>query len=85
MGDSTNQAWIERDFGFCSVIRFRLTASERAGRIWDVCELTDLMGCESVMVKRLSTGNRQRLLLAKTLLHDPSVLVLDEPTSGLDP
>jgi ABC-2 type transport system ATP-binding protein len=62
-----------------------LTASERAGRIWDVCELTDLMGCESVMVKRLSTGNRQRLLLAKTLLHDPSVLVLDEPTSGLDP
>jgi ABC-type multidrug transport system ATPase subunit len=43
------------------------------------------MGCESVMVKGLSTGNRQRLLLAKTLLHDPSVLVLDEPANGLNP
>jgi ABC-2 type transport system ATP-binding protein len=38
-----------------------------------------------VIVKGLSTGNKQRLLLAKTLLHDPQVLVLDEPASGLDP
>jgi ABC-2 type transport system ATP-binding protein len=58
---------------------------ERRQRIGDVCELTDLGGRGDVMIKGLSTGNRQRLLLAKTLLHDPMVLVLDEPASGLDP
>ncbi|HCP12070.1 MAG TPA: multidrug ABC transporter ATP-binding protein, partial [Planctomycetaceae bacterium] len=62
-----------------------LTAAERTSRIRDVCELTELCGRESVVVNGLSTGNRQRLLLAKTLLHDPAVLVLDEPASGLDP
>jgi ABC-2 type transport system ATP-binding protein len=70
------------DFFACM---YDLSLEERTLRIRDVCELTDLAGRESVYVKGLSTGNKQRLLLAKTLLHDPTVLILDEPASGLDP
>lgn len=64
---------------------YGLTTDERRQRIRDVCELTELSGREATFVSGLSTGNRQRLLLAKTLLHDPGVLILDEPASGLDP
>ena len=48
-------------------------------------ELLDLTHKRDDFVNGLSRGMKQRLCLAKTLVHDPPVLILDEPASGLDP
>ncbi len=76
------RAWEYLDF-FAAA--YRVPRSQRKKLIGDVLELTDLQHKKDAFVEALSTGMRQRLCLAKTLLHDPSVLVLDEPASGLDP
>ncbi len=56
-----------------------------AKRIEGVLSLTDLTSKRDAPVGSLSRGMRQRLVIAKTLLHAPKVLLLDEPASGLDP
>ena len=66
-------------------VAYRIGKSQRKQVITDVLELLDLAHKRDDFVNGLSRGMKQRLCLAKTLVHDPPVLILDEPASGLDP
>jgi ABC-2 type transport system ATP-binding protein len=61
------------------------SAAERRSR-WEEClEAVQLADRRDAMCKSLSRGQTQRLVLARTLLHRPRVMILDEPASGMDP
>src|SRR5215211_6535770 len=64
---------------------YSIAAPRRAGLIEDLLELVDLDHKRDDFVMDLSRGMKQRLSLARTMIHDPKLLILDEPASGLDP
>jgi ABC-2 type transport system ATP-binding protein len=66
-------------------VAYEIPRSYRKKIVGEVLDLLDLAHKREDYVNGLSKGMKQRLCLAKTLVHDPPVLILDEPASGLDP
>ena len=64
---------------------YKVPKGDRPGLIDLVLDLTNLSNKKDAYVEGLSRGMKQRLCLARTMVHNPKVLLLDEPASGLDP
>lgn len=64
---------------------YGLHGRKRTRYIESIVDFTNLTGLQGKFLRALSKGMKQRVSLARALVHDPPVLVMDEPAAGLDP
>jgi ABC-2 type transport system ATP-binding protein len=75
---------VEENLNFFGGV-YGLSNQDLQRRKKELLELTDMLGWEKYLTKELSTGMKQRLGLAVSIIHKPRIVFLDEPTSGTDP
>jgi len=63
---------------------YGLTAKKASSRANELMEMLNMTEYADVKCDKLSTGTRQKVSIARTMIHDPEVIILDEPTAGLD-
>jgi sodium transport system ATP-binding protein len=63
---------------------YGMTKIEIKNRSEELIEKLDIKNLLKIQIQSMSTGQKQRINIARTLLHNPSILILDEPTNGLD-
>jgi ABC-2 type transport system ATP-binding protein len=78
----TLRVWEYLDF-FCAA--YKIPVKLRKDRIDECLRIADSMQFRDKLMGALSRGMKQRVGIAKTLLHDPQVLILDEPAATIDP
>jgi len=76
------KVWEYLDF-FASA--YKIQRKERLKVVNDILELMDLVSDRDRPIHTLSLGTKKRISIAKTLIHDPSLLILDDPMCNLDP